>query len=158
MSLVSYVLLVSFITGLTGSKNTAAASFKPSELLSVTATTAALFSFIEAGTIWLGCYLLNIGREARFLDVIAIVGYKYIGYVADRQTTIVGFYTCRLVATALFSLCIPSSFGSVLIYVFFSYCLISMAFFFVKISIICCSYFDYFIIIITVEPTDSCEV
>lgn len=47
----------------------------------MTASSAFVMSLVELLIIKLGCYLLSFGNEVALLDVLAYVGYKYVGQV-----------------------------------------------------------------------------
>ena len=46
----------------------------------MTASTGLGMAVFEILFIKLGCYLLNIASETAILDLVAYLGYKYVGY------------------------------------------------------------------------------
>jgi hypothetical protein len=74
MSLFTYILLSTLITGLRG-------HFQP-ELLLSTASTALVVVVVEILGLKLGTYLLSITSASQLLDLVAYSGYKFVGIVA----------------------------------------------------------------------------
>ena len=56
----------------------AATRFQP-DVLGITASSAFLCSCVEVSLIKLGYYLLSFGHHIPLLDILSLVGYKYIG-------------------------------------------------------------------------------
>lgn len=71
MALVTYILLAALQSGLQD-------RFHP-EVLGIVASRALLIIFLEFGFIKLGCYLLNITGSGQVTDLVAYVGYKFVG-------------------------------------------------------------------------------
>ncbi|KAJ1920302.1 Transport protein yif1 [Mycoemilia scoparia] len=70
MALVTYVIVVGMILGSSG-------GFRP-EALGYTASSAMVMMVFEVLVLKLACYILNIGSELLFLDLVAYSGYKFI--------------------------------------------------------------------------------
>lgn len=74
MSLVTYILLSTFVAGIRG-------QFQ-AELLGYTASKALVVVILEILGLKLGCYFLSISSESQLLDLVAYSGYKFVGIIA----------------------------------------------------------------------------
>ncbi|KAJ2508376.1 Transport protein yif1 [Coemansia sp. RSA 1939] len=73
MGLVSYVIVIGLIIGRLG-------VFHPEDL-GYTASTALGIIVFEVLLIKMFCYLLNVGSELQFLDILAFSGYKFVSTI-----------------------------------------------------------------------------
>ena len=82
MAFVTYILLSAFLSGIQG-------HFSPEDF-SVTASYAFAVVLFEIVAIKLGCYLLSIGGQGQFLDLVSYGGYKFVGIVVTVLVRLVG--------------------------------------------------------------------
>lgn len=81
MAMTTYILLAAVIARPEG-------TFDP-KILGASASTAFALIFLELGMVKLGCYLLGIGDEGTFIDLIAYEGYKFVGFVSTLSRSFV---------------------------------------------------------------------
>ena len=74
MAFVTYILLSTMIAGLNG-------SFEP-QLLGIAFSNASIIIVLELLVLWLGRYFLNISSESQIYDLVAYIGYKFVGVIA----------------------------------------------------------------------------
>ena len=74
MAFVTYILLSTLIAGLNG-------RFEP-QLLGITFSNAFIIIVLELLVLWLGRYFLNISSESQIYDLVAYIGYKFVGVIA----------------------------------------------------------------------------
>lgn len=70
MSFVTYTLLVGVMFG---TQN----RFSP-EQLGFTSSSQLAWLLVEVGLVWLSLYVLGITSDLRWLDIVALLGYKYV--------------------------------------------------------------------------------
>ena len=73
MSFVTYTLLVGVMLG---TQN----RFSP-EQLSFTSSSLLAWLLVEVGLVWLSLYVLGVTSDLRWLDIVALLGYKYVRLV-----------------------------------------------------------------------------
>jgi len=96
MAAVTYVLLVGVVLGLRR-------AFHP-EKLGVTATGAVVFILCELLLVKVGAYLLSIGSEMSFLDMLAIIGYNFVPLIVTLSMDLLFGRTARLLTFTYTSL------------------------------------------------------
>lgn len=85
MAFVTFVLMSGLVAGLQG-------RFHP-KVLGETASMIAILSFLQWGAVKLGLYLLNIGVDLSSLDILALIGYNYVGILgAITASLLIGSY------------------------------------------------------------------
>ena len=73
MSFVTYTLLVGVMLGMQN-------RFSP-EQLSFTSSSLLAWLLVEVGLVWLSLYVLGVTSDLRWLDIVALLGYKYVRLV-----------------------------------------------------------------------------
>ena len=54
--------------------------FSP-EQLGIQASTALVWAIIELLAVMLALYIMNLSTDLKYMDILAYIGYKFVGYV-----------------------------------------------------------------------------
>lgn len=124
MSFVTYILLVGVMLG---TQN----RFSP-EQLSLTSSSLLAWLLVEVGLVWLSLYVLGVTSDLRWLDIVALLGYKYVRWIYHPAPSLLALL---YVSYSSMIMCIGAALlaGSQLYYIVLTYLSITSTYFMVSL-------------------------